>query len=224
MTGYVRARVLGEPERDAATGNDWASAAHALAYLGRPDVVHRAEGEGVLYDCLPQRVERVLDLGCGDGRLLARVRVVRPGATGVAVDFSPPMLAAARRRFAGDLNVEVVDHDLSQPLPDLGRFDVVVSAFAIHHLEHDRKRALYAEVVALLDPGGVFCNLEHVASATGALHDRFMSAIAAPEDPSNRLLDVETQLGWWRDLGMIDVDCLWKWRELALLVGVRPSR
>ena len=31
-----------------------------------------------------------------------------------------------------------------------------------------------------------------------------------------------TQLQWLRDIGFEDVDCGWKWLELALLVGVRP--
>jgi SAM-dependent methyltransferase len=144
----------------------------------------------------------------------------------VGLDFSELMLKAARKRFAGDERVELVTHDLNEPLPALGRFDAVVSSMAIHHLEHDRKRSLYAEVFDLLRPGGVFANFEHVASPTPRLHLAFFAAIDEPlehEDPSDRLLDVETQLAWLRELGFDDVDCYWKWLEMALLIGVKPA-
>lgn len=203
--------------------NRWLSREHALAYLARADAVpHRTEGEAVLLDLVPPGARRVLDLGTGDGRLLALLKIDRPALTAVAVDFSPAMLEAARARFAGDPAITVVAHDLDRSLPDLGTFDAVVSSFAIHHLPHPRKRALYAEVFRALVPGGVFCNLEHVASPTPRLHERFLRALAiAPgeEDPSNLLLDAETQLGWLRRIGFEDVDCFWKWLELALLAG-----
>ena len=140
----------------------------------------------------------------------------------VAVDFSPAMLEAARKRFAAESSVTVVTHNLDEPLPALGKFDAVISSFAIHHLVHERKRALYGEIYELLNAGGVFCNLEHVASPTPRLHEEFLQRIGftvETEDPSNKLLDLETQLGWLREIGFVDVDCHWKWRELALLVG-----
>jgi len=203
--------------------NEWRSAEHAAGYLVRADSVpYRQAGEAVLLEELPARVTRVLDLGCGDGRLLGLVLQQRADAVGVALDFSPHMLDMARKRFGESSRVEVVAHDLDEPLPALGTFDTVVSSFAIHHLVHERKRRLYEEVFQLLDPGGVFCNLEHVASASAYGHARFLEAMGTTpeeEDPSNKLLDVETQLAWLRDIGFVDVDCYWKWRELALIVG-----
>ncbi len=186
---------------------------------------HRAEGEGVLVEQVPREARRILDLGTGDGRLLALLRIDRREIHGVGLDFSELMLEAARERFADDERIELVAHHLAEPLPALGRFDAVVSSMAIHHLEHERKRSLYGEVFELLEPGGVFANFEHVASATQRLHVAFFAAIGEPledEDPSDRLLDVETQLGWLRELGFDDVDCYWKWLEMALLVGVKP--
>src|SRR5437762_2014159 len=204
--------------------NLWDSAAHALEYLARADSIpHRTEGEAELLEWLPRPLPRVLDLGSGDGRLLALVRLARPGGTAVALDFSETMLGRLRTRFVADPAVRVLAHDLNRPLPrSLGSFDAIVSSFAIHHVSHQRKRALYEEVFGLLRPGGVFCNLEHVASATTTLHEQFLTCLEiepGQEDPSNKLLDLQTQLVWLAEIGFIDVDCHWKWRELALFAG-----
>ena len=208
--------------------NRWTSPDHAIEYLARADSIpHRADGEAELIEWLPRETARVLDLGSGDGRLLRVVKRARPSASAVALDFSETMLRRLRTRFAADASVRVLAHDLDQPLPaSLGEFDAIVSSFAIHHLAHERKRALYEEVCGLLRPGGVFCNLEHVASPTRSLHKRFLARLGIDpeeEDPSNKLLDVETQLVWLRAIGFADVDCHWKWRELALLAAAKPS-
>jgi SAM-dependent methyltransferase len=204
--------------------NLWSSAAHALEYLSRIDQIpHRTEGEATLLEFVPASIGSFLDLGCGNGRLLALVKAHAPRASAMGIDFSPTMLASARAQLPG---VPFLEQDLEAPLPDCGPFDAVVSSFAIHHLSHARKRSLYAEVFARLQPGGVFCNLEHVASPNERLHVEFLQAIGrtpAEDDPSNKLLPLELQLEWLREIGFTDVDCHWKWRELALLVGRRPA-
>ena len=211
----------------AMSAGEWSTVEHAGRYLARADAYpRRGEGEAALLEQLPLGTRRVLDLGTGDGRLLALLRPDRPDAFGVGLDASEPMLAAAHERFAGDARVELVEHDLARPLPELGTFDAVVSCFAIHHLEHERKRSLYGEILEVLEPGGVFANLEHVASPTDRLHRAFFAAIDEPleeEDPSDRLLDVHTQLEWLGQHGFEDVDCYWKWLEMALLIGVKPG-
>jgi SAM-dependent methyltransferase len=206
---------------------EWTSAKHVRRYLSRADEYpRRLEGEGVLLDHVPRGTPRILDLGTGDGRLMALLRADRPAMLGVGLDFSALMLDAARERFAGHAGIELVEHDLTEPLPALGRFDAVVSSMAIHHLEHERKRSLYAEILDLLEPGGTFANFEHVASPSDRMHLAFYAAIDEPlehEDPSDRLLDVESQLAWLREIGFVDVDCYWKWLEMAVLIGVKPA-
>lgn len=201
----------------------WSQRRHVRWYLALADrFPHRREGEAVVLEQMPHDVQRVLDLGTGDGRLLGLILSLRPGATGVALDGSEPMLELAAARFEGHPSVTTILHDMMEPLPDLGTFDAVVSSFAIHHLEDDRKREAYREVFGMLRPNGVFCNLEHVSSPTPELHARwrrFLGIDGEPEDPSNRCVDVETQLQWLRAIGYRDVDCYWKWMEIALLCG-----
>ncbi len=134
---------------------EWTTTEHVLEYFARADgIPHRAEGESVLLEFVPKEVRRILDLGTGDGRLLALLRIDRRDAQGIALDFSPTMLAAARKRFRDDGNVQVIEHDMEDPLPDMGRFDAIASSFAIHHCTDERKRALYTEIPSALLP---FC-------------------------------------------------------------------
>ena len=205
--------------------NLWTEPEWALRYLReRDNIPHRVEGLEVLVnELLPERVTRVLDLGTGDGNTLALVLAARPDATGIGVDFQEEMLRRARERFAGDDRFEIREHNLDHPLPDdLTGFDVIVSSFAIHHCEPERQRALYGEVRDRLTPGGRFVNVEHVASRTPALHEEFLRAIGKTletDDPSNKLVPIPTHLQWLDDLGFRDAECVWKWRELAIVTG-----
>jgi ubiquinone/menaquinone biosynthesis C-methylase UbiE len=199
----------------------------------------------------PRPPGRVLDLGCGDGLLLATVLEAFPRATGVAVDFSPLMLEHARHRLAAfGTRSLTVEADLQTPGWRKGirkPFDAVVSGFAIHHLTDERKQALYQEIYDVLRPGGRFINCEHVSSPTPAVEKLFDDTMGEhlwrrrrergeevsleqvrreflerPDRAANILASVEDQCRWLRDIGFEDVDCFWKYFELAVFGGVRP--
>jgi SAM-dependent methyltransferase len=204
----------------------WNSPAKVDEYLDRiARVEQRLAGESVLCEVLPDAPKSVLDLGCGDGRLVSVVLAARPSVQRVtAVDVSPPMLAAARQRFASDDRVDVAEWDLTRSIEPLGRFDLVVSGFAIHHVDDQQKRTLFAEIARQLNAGGLFANLEVVASPTPELHAAFRRAIGRDaDDPEDRLAMVSDQLDWMRAAGLTQVDCIWKWRGFALLVGQSPE-
>ena len=209
------------------TTNLWVNEDHALAYLRERDSLpHRVDAYEELLDLVPPSIERVLDLGTGDGVLLDLVLTARPGASGVGLDFGQDMLRRAAERFSGR-PVELVQHNLDEPLPSsLGLFDAVVSSFAIHHCSPARVKVLYREVYDSLRPGGVFVNAEHVDSATPALHEEFLAKLGrtlAEDDPSNQLVGTEQHLNWLMTCGFENVDIFWKWRELAVVAGEKPA-
>ena len=123
----------------------------------------------------------------------------------------------------------------------------IVSGFSIHHQTDEKKRAIYRDAFEVLRPGGIFLNLEHVASASpwGAerfdehfidalcvFHERTGSGktreqvaqeyVRRPDKAANILAPVEDQCGWLREIGFVDVDCWLKVFELALFGGRKP--
>ena len=91
---------------------------------------------------------RVLDVGCGTGRLAARL-AERHGCLVAGVDASPEMLAVARGRVPPDVRLE---HARAEQLPfAAASFDRVAMTLVFHHL--DRPRAL-AETRRVLAPAG----------------------------------------------------------------------
>jgi tRNA (cmo5U34)-methyltransferase len=198
-------------------GHEWHDTDFAGDYLALARTEpHLAQGTAALLELI-ETPTRVLDIGTGDGRILELVLQAHPEAEGIGIDASDAMLARAK--------VPTMKHDFAQPLPDLGDFDLVVSCMAIHHVDDERKRAIYAEVFALLEPSGLFLHLEHVAPGSERLHREFYDALGVPpeDDPSDKTAPVDDQLGWLRDIGFCDVDCMWKWRELALMHARKPA-
>jgi tRNA (cmo5U34)-methyltransferase len=196
-----------------------------------------------------RNVRRFVDLGAGDGGFAELVLDLYPESSGVLVDFSEPMLQAARERLVAMLGRwEIVEADLANAawvdrLPSGERFDAVVSRLAIHHLPDERKRALYAEAYDLLESGGIFLNWEHIETAGLAeglfdefFRERMIEAEQERENPrppeevvrtyddatdDDILRNPETQCDWLREIGFQKVDVYFKLPGLAIFGGER---
>uniref|UniRef100_UPI00397C1AB2 class I SAM-dependent methyltransferase n=1 Tax=Amycolatopsis sp. lyj-346 TaxID=2789289 RepID=UPI00397C1AB2 len=180
-----------------------------------------------------------LDLGAGTGLLSALVGAAVPGARVTLLDAAPAMLALA----AEHLTAQGVPHrvevaDLAAPLPT-GRYDAVVSALAIHHLDDPGKRALYRRIHGSLGPGGVFVNAEQVAGPTPALDQRYaqvwrsqITALGSDQQEIDaarlrmsydRPAPVDAQCDWLTEAGFVDVDCFFKAWRFAVFGGHRAE-
>ncbi len=185
------------------------------------------------------RTPEVLDLGAGTGLLSSLLAATVPGLRLTLVDAAPKMLAGAAARLSADgVAHRVVVADLADPLP-AGRYDAVVSALAIHHLDHAGKRDLYRRVASVLVPGGVFVNAEQVAGPTPELDQRYhevwlaqtaalgsdAAEIAAAEQrmACDRPAPVGEQCGWLVEAGLVDVDCYFKAWRFAVFGGRAPT-
>ncbi len=136
-------------------------------------------GAEVLGWLAPQPGERILDLGCGDGALSARI--VQAGAQVVGVDTSEDLLRAARER---GIDARFMD---GEALGFEAEFDAVFSNAALHWMRD--AGAVIAGVMRALKPGGRFVaefgghgNVAACVTAMRAAADKFGgdSALAGP--------------------------------------------
>ena len=143
------------------------------------DIMHpnRVKMADILLDFLPGDSEdslRALDLGTGSGYLVDRFlrRFTAGRATGV--DSSKPMLELAQARL-GELSprMSCCEGDCRQ-LTSLveGPFDVVFTAYALHHLDAEAKTDVVAQSLSLLKPGGWFFNADLVVAQEPAIEAR----------------------------------------------------
>lgn len=105
---------------------------------------------------------RVLDLGCGLGRLAIPLAALYPDVEIVAVDISPIMLAQAEASaaVAQTENVTFLQGD-GRTLPDVGRIDAAYCVLLFQHLGIDAVRHYMGEVASVLVRGGRFV-VQHV--------------------------------------------------------------
>lgn len=142
------------------------------AYL---DQVHRR----ALRRFLPLLGSRVADLGCGIGRL---TELLADATSVVALDASPELLVLARERLGR--GTVLARADLATLPVASGSLTGALMAFVSLHFDDDTAHRAFREVGRVLQPGGVFLVLEHVAPGEETVEyhgvlDRSSSALAA---------------------------------------------
>jgi trans-aconitate methyltransferase len=118
-----------------------------------------------------QDLKIIVDLGCGTGSLSNVLLEAAPSVHVIGLDMDPTLLPLAKARTANNSDrVSFIQADLrdkkwvdlvSQPV------DAVVSATALHWLNEQHLATLYHQLAAVLNPGGIFLNADHVASESG---------------------------------------------------------
>jgi SAM-dependent methyltransferase len=108
----------------------------------------------------------VLDIGCGPGSLAVRLLGRLPRATVIAIDADPVSLTLGQAAYSDLPGLRFVDLDLRIPgwsaALGLARpADAAVSTTALHWLPEPDLRAMYAELAAILKPGGLLLNGDH---------------------------------------------------------------
>jgi tRNA (cmo5U34)-methyltransferase len=198
-------------------------------------------------------LELFVDLGCGDGILGRQILEYWPDSKGIFIDYSEPMLQAAREKGSRIKSraeyylLDFGDRHWRKAFRHAQPVDAVISGFSIHHLEDDKKRQVYQDIFDILKPGGIFLNLEHVASPDTRLekmfdevfidglyeyHQHNQSSLSREEIAEkyykredkilNKLSLVENQCQWLQEIGFQHVDCYFKLFEIALFGGCKP--
>jgi len=198
----------------------------------------------------------VLELACGEGLLAEAILERHPGASVVGLDLSPAMRERAAARLArfGERFV-ARPFDLAERgwRADYRGLRAVVSSLTIHHLDGAGKRGLFADIHAMLAPGGALVVADVVEAATPEAAALFADAWDA--EVRRRALELDgrpdafdffvrerwnmyrhpepggydkpsplaDQLAWLREAGFADVDVYWALAGHAIFGGRRSG-
>ena len=157
----------------------------------RPGYPDRMAAEIVFLAGLPAG-GRILEVGCGSGHCTALF--ASRGYDITALEPGPGMARVARRRFAGQSNVRLIESTLEAWEPDAGGFDLILAASSLHLVEPEYR---FTKPARLLRPGGALAVLWHVREpgrtplheAVRQVYSRHAPSLWSPDDLEDRPLE-----------------------------------
>ena len=194
---------------------------------------------------------RVLDLGCGTGGTSVTLLKEFPLARVTGIDSSSDMLAIAAARVKQTTwRIDFICRDIKEvgaysttPVQgsggsDEGGFDAIISAFSLHYLNEDEKRALFSKCYSALKPGGMLIDAEAVISPSAKVYQLYMekwkefqrsNGFSDEEIGAHMLkfvrdvkpLTVDRQVCLMSQAGFTDVECYFKYMNWAVFGGYK---
>ncbi|OED03967.1 methyltransferase [Methanosarcina sp. A14] len=177
---------------------------------------------------------KILDIGAGTGLLSAFLMERYPDASFTLIDISEKMLDVAKDRFKGNSNVKYIVADYSK-YSFVEKYDMVVSALSIHHLEDEEKQKLYKKSYSLLEQNGIIINADQVHGETsfietlnkkiwkhyvensGLSEEEILAGYERTKLDKDSTLD--QQINWLKEAGFFDVSCIYKFYQFAVMFG-----
>jgi tRNA (cmo5U34)-methyltransferase len=183
---------------------------------------------------------RILDLGVGTGGLAQLLLAEFPDAHLTGIDLVENFLEIASERLSEyHARVSLKHRDLSE-FEFSDPYDIIVTSFVLHHVADQLKQTLYSRIFTSLSSGGCFVNADFVDSGSpfyskvfDDLRVDFMRKRGWSDEEirkryiEHRKLEIpipmDVQLEWIRGLGYSDVECFWKYLNLAVFGGRKPG-
>lgn len=180
--------------------------------------------------------QHVLDLGAGTGLLTYYWFKECKTAKYVLVDIADEMLNISRKRFEKVENVQHRILNYEKQLPE-EKFDTIISALSIHHLDDMRKQALFRKIYKALPIGGVFVNYDQFCAGSPMMNEWFdsywekqlyhsgLKADDIKRWKERRKLDkecsVEEEMSMLRRCSFSDVKCLYSYHKFSVIIAVK---